>query len=92
MADFRVVAVEDGQVDLYFDPVEAGMHGELNLISVSPPGTELLAGQECALIETTKVNIELSSPFSGTVISSTPPDSKSMLTFIKPLLRLKISV
>ena len=42
--------------------------GDVAFVSVRPPGTELKAGDELASVETMKMQIEVASPLSGTVV------------------------
>lgn len=42
--------------------------GDMAFVSVRPPGTRLKAGDELASVETMKMQIEVASPLSGTVV------------------------
>jgi glycine cleavage system H protein len=46
--------------------------GDVAFAEVKPAGTQILAGDELAAIETIKVNISLGSPASGTVVDVNP--------------------
>ena len=46
--------------------------GDVAFAEIKPEGTTLTAGDEIALIETIKVNIELDSPLSGEVVEVNP--------------------
>jgi glycine cleavage system H protein len=45
-------------------------NGDLAFTEVAPPGSKLAAGDALASVETIKVNVELTSPVSGTVVEA----------------------
>ena len=46
--------------------------GDVAFAEVRPPGRSLAAGDEIALIETIKANVEVPSPVAGTVVEANP--------------------
>ncbi len=61
-----------GRVRIGLSDFQQQRSGDVAFAEVKPAGTMLAAGDEVAVIETIKVNIELGSPLSGEVVEVNP--------------------
>ncbi|HUS83260.1 MAG TPA: glycine cleavage system protein H [Dehalococcoidia bacterium] len=62
------VQLEEGRARVGFTDYLQQSSGDMAFVEVRPPGTELKAGDELASVETMKVQMEVGSPLSGTVV------------------------